>query len=374
MKSRSAKINATNTIPFKAKLENKVNRLWYTPVAQQSLANRCLIIILLPFSWLYTFIQSYLSERQIANIKQSTDKLSTPVIIAGNLTIGGTGKTPLIISLAKHLDKRGIKVGIISRGYGGSCQLFPHQVLKQDSPLLVGDESLLLAQQLDCPIIIDPNRLRAAHYLQDDFPNHIDIILSDDGLQHYALPRDFEIVVVDQQRGFGNALSLPAGPLREKLIRLNSIGHLIINGDGNKKLHQSPIDNFQCPVSTMQIQPLHFRNQLDQQILPLKNAFDGPVHAVAGIGNPERFFNTLEQLNLQIIRHPLPDHYQYKSMPEFNDEFPIIITSKDSVKCAAFNSAQDQLPLQPSHSNIWVLDVEAIVEMPLVEKLLQLIN
>lgn len=266
-----------------------------------------------------------------------------PVIVVGNITLGGTGKSPLVAWLARWLVSQGWSPGIVTRGYGGKAEHYPLLVTSETQPSHSGDEPLMLAQQTGLPVVADPQRARGGKALVE---MGCDILLSDDGLQHLALGRDIELVVVDGERGLGNGRCLPAGPLRESPSRLERVDAVIVNG---KLAHPLPIRTI-----PMQLAARRWRRLRDGQyrtLAPLP--FSLPVHAVAGIGNPERFFNTLYSLGVTGDMHPLEDHQRFNADAlEFGDQRPVVMTAKDAVKCQA---------IAPPDS--WVLEVEA--ELPL---------
>jgi tetraacyldisaccharide 4'-kinase len=237
-----------------------------------------------PFSQLYKLI-IYLRKKMI-----KPKKLNIPIIIVGNITVGGTGKTPLVIWLVKFLQEHNYKPGIVSRGYGGKNKIFPQNVYSDSDTQQMGDEAVLLARRAGCPVIIDPNRVNAVRYLL----NHTDcnIVISDDGLQHYALARDIEIAVIDGERRFGNRWCLPAGPLREPISRLETVDFIVTNG-GEVGLGEYG----------MSLIPGEIYNISDPTLKAHLNDFAGQaVHAIAGIGNPDRFFGTLRELGVSIGR------------------------------------------------------------------------
>lgn len=259
-----------------------------------------------------------------------------PLVVVGNISVGGTGKTPLLIALCDLLKKQGVKPGIVSRGYGGN---FTGQRLvdSSDTPVSVGDEPFLIAQQTHCPVAVGKDRVAAAELLLKQ--HTCDVILSDDGLQHYRMQRDLEIAVVDVKRQSGNGFCLPAGPLREPVSRLKSVGIVVHHGkttyDNNFFLEFSDAAN----LTTGETRP----------VTSFKNA---TVHAVAGIGDPERFFEQLELAGLNLIKHAFPDHYAYnKNDLDFNKgsiRKEVLMTEKDAVKCKAFAA-----------DNYWVIPVTA---------------
>ncbi|EDP45934.1 tetraacyldisaccharide 4'-kinase [Rickettsiella grylli] len=282
-----------------------------------------LAYLLWPLSLVYIII-IYLRRKLYQTHLLKINSLSVPVIVVGNITIGGTGKTPVVIRLARFLKEQGWRPGIISRGYGSNTQNFPCFVHPNCNAREVGDEPLLIAQQTGCPTVIDPNRSRGAKHLLKR--SNCNIVISDDGLQHLSLGRNLEIVVVDGKERFGNNFCLPAGPLREPVSRLNSVDFVVSKGTTQtNEFKLTLIPDFFYPL----IQP-----ENKQSI----NHFHGKkVHAVAGIGNPHQFFNLLRQLGLQIIEHSFPDHYLFKPRDlNYGEDAIIIMTEKDAVKCVGF--------------------------------------
>src|SRR5436190_5177286 len=282
-----------------------------------------LAYLLWPLSFVYSifiFLRRKLYQLHFLKINY----LTVPVIVVGNITIGGTGKTPVVIALACFLKEKGWRPGIISRGYGGNTKHFPCLVHQNSNAREVGDEPLLIAQHTACPTVIDPNRSRGAKSLLKR--SNCNIVISDDGLQHLSLGRNIEIVVVDGERRFGNNFCLPAGPLREPVSRLNSVDFVI-----SKEMTQA--NEFKLSLI-----PDYF-----YQLIQTKNKqsadyiLNRKVHAVAGIGNPSQFFKTLRNLNLTIIEHPFPDHYHFKPRDfNFGDDAIVIMTEKDAIKCVGF--------------------------------------
>ncbi len=251
--------------------------------------------------------------------------LPVPVLIIGNIFIGGTGKTPIVAAVAQMLRAAGHRPGILVRGYRGKAQNWPQRVTPQSDPELVGDEPVLLARRSGCPVMAGPDRIAAARALLQDAD--CDCLISDDGLQHYRLPRRAEIVVMDASRGLGNGRCLPAGPLREPVSRLKDVDLVLFNGGSEAQA------SFELVA-----QPLRRVDGKGDAVDV--TTFRGPVHAVAGIGNPQRFFDALRAQGLDVIEHPFPDHYAYRREDfAFGDELPILMTEKDAVKAAAFAQA-----------------------------------
>jgi tetraacyldisaccharide 4'-kinase len=280
-----------------------------------------------------------------------TQTLPVPVIVVGNITVGGTGKTPLVIWLAQFLKDSGFKPGIISRGYGGQALSWPQPVTADSDAKNVGDEALLIAKQTGCPMAVGPLRVDAAKMLlrQAD----CNVILSDDGLQHYALNRAIEIAVIDGERRFGNGHCLPAGPLREPIERLQSVDFVIVNGE-----------KYEEGEFTMQLMGETLVNLMTGEQKPLQEFNAVECHALAGIGNPERFFKQLEKAGLICTPHSFPDHYPFQRDDiEFGDNKPVLMTEKDAVKCTGFAGLQH-----------WYLPVRAVPEAAFSEQLLNLLK
>ncbi|WP_421555164.1 tetraacyldisaccharide 4'-kinase [Pseudomonas kitaguniensis] len=249
-----------------------------------------------------------------------------PVVVVGNITVGGTGKTPLILWLIEHCRRSGLRVGVVSRGYGAKPPQLPWRVEASHSAGLAGDEPLLIVQRCGVPLMIDPDRGRAVKALLASEP--LDLILSDDGLQHYRLARDLELVLIDAARGLGNRRCLPAGPLREPVERLHSVDALLYNGAGS-----DPEGGFAFRLVPAALVNLSTGERQPVDYFPVGQ----PVHAVAGIGNPNRFFHTLETLHWQPIPHAFADHAPYSAQVlNFAPSLPLVMTEKDAVKCRAF--------------------------------------
>lgn len=275
-------------------------------------------LILLPLSglyWLITTIRSLLYHYEILK----THAAPAPVIVVGNVTAGGTGKTPTVLWLVEELRARGFKPGIVSRGYGGSRSGTSMRVDSDSDAAVVGDEPVLLARRGQCPVAVDADRIRAAEMLVED---GVDVIIADDGLQHQRLQRNFEICVVDGARGLGNRRLLPSGPLRESPRRLDHIDLVLMNG-GERG---TPAYRFELLASEA--------SRLNGSLArPLDSFRDTTVHAVAGIGNPQRFFDLLRGHGIQVIEHGFPDHAAItKSDLKFADDFDVFVTEKDAVK------------------------------------------
>lgn len=274
--------------------------------------------------------------------QESVWQASVPVIVVGNIAIGGTGKSPLVVKLVKHLQEQGYQPGIVSRGYKGKSNEYPLWVTTNTSPQEAGDEPIMLAQQTGVPVVVDPNRVHAAQHLLNH--SNCNIIISDDGLQHLRLGRDIEIIVIDGKRGLGNGRCLPAGPLREPAIRLQRVHYIVINGE----------PRVGCPEGfKMRVNPTQWMNVKTKELSDVTKWSAGrQVHAVTGIGNPSRFFDLLRKLNFDVIEHTFPDHHVFSASDiVFSDELPVVMTAKDAVKCHAF-----------ANEHHWSLTIEAVVE------------
>jgi len=251
-------------------------------------------------------------------------RLRVPVIVVGNITVGGTGKTPLVIALIEALRARGFNPGVISRGYAGTGDALL-VVDERSSPLSVGDEAALVFQTTQAPFVVCRDRVKAGRVMLDKAA--VDVIISDDGLQHYRLHRDVEICVIDGKRRFGNGYLLPAGPLREPVTRLDSIALRVCNG--------GEAQPGEVAMSLVGDEAIAFADP--QRRRPLREFVGQRVHAVAGIGNPERFFAQLRAAGIDVIPHPFDDHFPYAEKDlDFGDGLPVLMTEKDAVKCRAF--------------------------------------
>ena len=308
------------------------------------------LVLLTPLSLVFRLVVGLRQLAYKCGIRRST-RVSVPVIIVGNITVGGTGKTPLVAWLANYLRSKGYKPGIISRGYGGQASSWPQQVRPDSDPAVVGDEAALLATKTGCPMAVAPDRVAAANALINH--SDCDVILSDDGLQHYALQRDIEIAVIDGVRRFGTGFLLPAGPLREPVGRLQEVDLIVVNGLGKGEEHP------------MRMLLGGVRNLLDPCKVCAIEAFRSQtVHAVAGIGNPERFFRSLQDAGLQVEPHSFPDHYRYRPGDiRFDDDRPVFMTEKDAVKCRHFAAKNDWfVPVEVRMSDEFCASLDEVLD------------
>jgi len=249
-----------------------------------------------------------------------------PVIVVGNLSVGGSGKTPLVLWIANLLRQEKWRPGIVSRGYGGGARQ-PREATIASDPAEVGDEPMLLARRSGCPVWVAPERAAACRALRASHPD-VDILIADDGLQHYALARDIEICVVDE-RGLGNGLLLPAGPLREPLARLQSCDAVVTHAAKSVQGYAMALEG-----------EVLVRLTDARDVRTLKSFAGQRVHAVAGIGDPRRFFLQLGKAGMKVVPHPFPDHHPFRAADlDFGDEAPVVMTEKDAVKCKRFVKA-----------------------------------
>lgn len=307
------------------RLQAWIEQGWYSGAAG--------LTLLRPLSWL----TSRVASRRLANFQRHRQLPPIPTIVVGNLTVGGTGKTPMVVALVNAAKQQGLRPAVLSRGYGGSAKTYPLWVNADSDASHVGDEPLLIARRTGVPVVLAPQRRRAL----DAIVQHggVDLLISDDGLQHFDLPRTVELVVIDGARGLGNGRCLPEGPLRELPTRLDHVDVIISNGSPwpGASLMQLVSDQV---VSLDGTRTMHMADFLQQH---------PKVHAVAGIGHPQRFFSGLADHGFEVDGHPFPDHHQFS--PEdlaFSDPYPVLMTEKDAMKCSPFAAAHH-----------WVVPVDA---------------
>ncbi|MBF1996627.1 tetraacyldisaccharide 4'-kinase [Serratia symbiotica] len=310
-----------------------------------------LYLILLPLSWLYGLVSTLIRLSYRCGLRKSW-RAPVPVVIVGNLTAGGNGKTPIVIWLVEQLQQRGYRVGVVSRGYGGKSAVYPLVLSQNTSPREAGDEPVLIYQRTGAPVAIAPKRSDAIQALLQQ--HQLDVVITDDGLQHYALQRDFELVVIDGVRRFGNGWWLPAGPMRERAARLNSVDACVANGGVAQE-----------GEITMRLRAREAVNMLSGERCPVAELTH--VVAVAGIGHPPRFFAMLEKLGTDVEQEvAFADHQKYQ-LASLSALTPVgqtlLMTEKDAVKCHAF--------AQP---NWWYLPVDAVLPSVEAEQLLKKIE
>ena len=331
--------------PFisRRRLEPFLHRIWYRSAQPWQL-------LLMPLSLVFSGVVFLRRKAYRAGWLQSA-RVDAPVIVVGNITVGGSGKTPFVIWLVELFSAHGFRPGVVSRGYGGAASYWPQQVRGDSDPQAVGDEPIMLARRCNCPVVVDPERTRGARALIEQAG--CDLIIADDGLQHYALQRDVEIGMIDGRRRFGNGWLLPAGPLREPPSRLQECDFLVVKGRSAGREY-----------------PMKF---VDYQLLPLTPGRSpqqpelfagGTVHAVTAIGDAESFFATLRRLGMEVIPHALPDHHPlFEESFEFGDQLPVIMTDKDAVKCR-----------ENLHDNCWLLRFSVEVGDKLDQKLINILE
>jgi tetraacyldisaccharide 4'-kinase len=316
--------------------------IWYRPNPVKWL--------LWPLSLVYRALVAIRSALYRIGMKR-VSALPVPVVVVGNISVGGTGKTPCVIWLAGELGSRGYRVGIVSRGYGGQSKAWPQRVARGSDPAVVGDEPVLIARTTGCPVVVAPSRVAAARSLLET--DRVDIILSDDGLQHHALGRVMEIAVIDAERGFGNGFCLPAGPLREPVSGLERVDAIVVNGRSDDGRFESAF----CFSATF-ADFYRFDGSNERCVADFAGQ---KVHAVAAIGHPERFFRMLEQAGLDVVRHAHPDHERLRPEDiDFQDKLPVLMTEKDAVK---FDS--------PLGKNVWCAPLKLRFESDHGERLIQ---
>ena len=313
--------------------------------------------VLLPLSALYWLIVKLRRLLYMSGVLRSKN-VGVPVIVVGNITVGGTGKTPVSVWLARSLAERGFKPGIVSRGYGGSKSSSPMRVDAASDPSVVGDEPVLLAKRSACPIAVDRDRVRAAEMLVED---GVDLIISDDGLQHYRLKRSYEICVIDGARWLGNRFVLPAGPLRETAYRLSEVDQILVNGRLRDECETAKEQNA-IEFGLVASEVCRLNASLSR---PIERFANMTVHGVAAIGNPKRFFDLLRAQGMQVIEHAFPDHALISSTSlNFDDDFDILMTEKDAVKMGRalsdrFWYVPVELEMDPLLAGPWLEQIES---------------
>lgn len=318
-------------MPDFPRLRGWLERRWYGDVPP---------LLLRPFAALYAMIV-WLRRTAYARGWSAARHPGVPVVVIGNLTVGGTGKTPLVIWLATRLRDAGQRPGVVLRGYGGRAGA-ARLVSALDDPAAVGDEAVLIARRAFVPVAVGADRVAAAKLLATQ---GCTVVLSDDGLQHLALRRDLAIAVIDGARGFGNGAMLPAGPLREPVAALASVDLVVIHGADRRGIGQG------CETLQMTLQPGALCPLSGAQQEPIEALHGSALHAVAGIGHPRRFFDLLRSLGARPIEHAFADHHRYRTQDlAFGDALRIVMTEKDAVKCAALATAR-----------MWYLPVTAVL-------------
>jgi ATP-binding cassette, subfamily B, bacterial MsbA len=337
--------------PRDGRIGSVLERAWY--------ANGRWLLVLAPLAWLFSRLAR---RRRLAylNGRRLPWRAPVPVVVVGNITVGGTGKTPLVIWLARWLRARGFRPGIVSRGFGGRSGRNPLLVDGGTDPRLAGDEAPLLAERSACPVVVCADRVRAVQYLLE--VRDCDIVITDDGLQHYALARDVEIAVIDGSRGFGNGRCLPAGPLREPQERLDEVDLVFVNGSARESEQGARARDIR-----MGVLPLAFVSIRTGERLPV-DVFASRyprAHAVAGIGNPLRFVGTLRDLGVEAALSSFPDHHRFDgSELIFEDGLPVVCTEKDAVKLRRL-----ELP-----ADAWYLEIDIALDVGAEERIIDVLR
>jgi tetraacyldisaccharide 4'-kinase len=325
-------------------MEQRLTTLWYRESAGFSM--------LAPLGWLYGLVMA-LRRLAYARGLLKTQRAAKPVIVVGNLTVGGTGKTPLVAWLAQRLALTGLRVGIVSRGYGRAGSA-PQSVHAETSWREVGDEPMLLASLTGCDVVVARDRFAGA---QELVALGVDVIIADDGLQHLRLARDCEIVVIDGARGFGNGRMLPAGPLREPASRVRSASLVVVNGTPEHASLRGGVEG-SLQMALFGGEALRVDGLAMPE--PLEHFRGRRVHAVAGIGHPQRFFRDLRARGLDIVEHAFPDHHPFTVADlTFGDDLPVLMTQKDAVRCREIQDAR-----------LWYVPVVARFSEPQARELL----
>ena len=307
------------------------------------------LYLLTPLTFLFSIIVKSRKNSYLKNQKKIW-RSPVPIIVVGNISMGGTGKTPLVKYIAAELAKRDFKPGLISRGYGGKYS-GTLEVNAETTYKKTGDEAQILGK-LKMPFFLDKNRSRGAKKLQEK--HDVDVIISDDGLQHYAMGREIEIAVIDGARRLGNGLTFPAGPLREPKSRLKEVDFIVNNG--------GPTEGDEILMTLSPAKFIHLNSGKEYSIdkWPMHNQ----VHAIAGLGNPNRFFDLLLRLGFEFDKNPFPDHHKYNKRDLYYlDHLPILMTEKDAAKCKHFNN-----------SKIWYLSIESKIESQFIDRLEEKLN
>lgn len=318
-------------------MEKFADWLWYQ--------NKWAAWLLSPLSLLFYLVSRQKRKKFLQNPPAAT---AVPIVVVGNISVGGTGKTPVLVALIELLKQQGYKPAVVSRGYGGQAPHYPYALNEASTAKQAGDEPLLIYQRCACPVLVAPQRMQAVNYILENYDANV--ILSDDGLQHYAMPRTIEIAVIDGKRGLGNRLCLPAGPLRETAARLTSVDFVLINGQTTQQFAEQQYD---FAVEAEAAKPLHAH---------IDTALSSPAHAVAGIGNPQRFFATLDSLGYAYTPHVFNDHHDFRLEDlQFADDKPVVMTEKDAVKCRAFTELDKH----------WYLPVSAKLPESFIQNFLQ---
>ena len=331
-------------------MSSRIDNYWY--------GHRRPLVWLWPLAWLWQWVSS--ARRRRYGSRKQGYRPALPVLVVGNITVGGTGKSPFVAWLVARLQARSYRPVILSRGYGGQSEHYPMLVTADSDPVECGDEPVMLAQQCGCYVVVDPRRARAAAYAERQLLG--DILVCDDGLQHYPLQRDMEFALFDGARGAGNQAPVPVGPLREPLSRLRQVSFCLSTGTPSHS-SWSAIRRPTETVHEVRQGPWRLRHLHTGEIRALDWLHGLTINAVAGIANPNRFFDTLTELDAKVIPHPFPDHYAFRVSDFQLDHGPVVMTAKDAVKCR-----------HVAPEETWVLDVMSEPVEDLEDALFQRLN
>ncbi|XQW84005.1 tetraacyldisaccharide 4'-kinase [Thalassotalea piscium] len=328
-----------------------IEKVWFN----RHPAKWLLVPLLLPLTCVFYILSRRLRILSYRIGMTPSYKAALPVVVVGNIGIGGNGKTPVVIYLIEQCQQLGIEVGVISRGYGGRAPHYPYLLDNTSTAKESGDEPFLIYQRCKVPVVVGSDRVASAQVLSEQ---GCQLIIADDGLQHYRLARDIEVIVIDGKRLFGNGFLLPAGPLREGTSRLKSTHHLIVNGD----IHAS--EQVPFPYARMQLKGSQIVNLVSGQRLSIEdfNKQYDKINAIAGIGDPQRFFTTLSTLGLTVDNcKGFVDHHSYNqsSFDTFDKSIPLLMTEKDAVKCYSF--AQKHWWYLPVDANFTGKEIDSLI-------------
>lgn len=352
-----------------AKIENFLNRIWYPQNSRKPIYYYFICILLLPFSLIYSGVIAIrrMIYRYIVPLFRRRDNTgpSIPVCVVGNITVGGTGKTPFVIALVQYLREKGYRPGVISRGYGRKSS-DNKVIIVQEHPIanVVGEEPLLIYQKTKCPVVIGRRRNACVEMLRKQFPE-VNVIISDDGLQHYALHRDVEIILLDAQRGLGNGFCLPAGPLREPVSRIGQSDFVIFKQTDSINYPALPV----VKSYNMQFTGRYLVNLRDpNQTMLLADLHGRLMRGITGIANPHSFFARLKSFGIQLQEEIFPDHYYFKASDfVFKNALPIVMTEKDALKCTDILRTLPKL-------ECWCMPIEAELPQAFFDQLLRKIQ
>lgn len=335
-------------VPSRSRLQRFIEGRWYS-------GSPGILILLAPLEWLFRLIVSMRKRRRRMLGASDSKPFSTPVVVVGNIAVGGVGKTPIVIALVQWFGRQGLVAGVVSRGYGGDNRVISF-VHADSDPARVGDEPVEIAQATGCPIVVCPDRLAAVEALVRH--RRVDVVLSDDGLQHYSMPRHIEIAVLSRTQGLGNGHCLPLGPLREPVTRLRDVDYVVVAGVGPR--HASLLTLQSVPSTDAGLRLCAWVNVHTGDQRELDYRFHGELVALAGIAHPSKFFSALDSLGLDYVPQARADHHRFSAEDFGSPEACYLMTAKDAVKCRGFAPA-----------NSWYLKIEAVLHPDMLASLLK---